>query len=224
MGKTVLPIHGEDHCPGGPDPIPCLGGPVHWAKVYNSNPIARAAGAGQTLVASYNNGFIDADSDVLTLDANNIPQIHAPGIYVVKADVSFGFGGVSTGLAFQVMARMYYDIAISGGTPHDWRWSWRPVGGAGVITGAGPQGHKYRGGTYPYADLDNLGAHFPNWVIDDVLMISQIPEGIPVPLNMYLLAVLNQANDTNVADAFEHQLYVARVGMPRTLTGGTAYI
>lgn len=24
----VLPIHGSDHCPGGPDPIPCLGAPI----------------------------------------------------------------------------------------------------------------------------------------------------------------------------------------------------
>jgi len=24
MSKVVLPIHGPDHCPGGPDPIPCL--------------------------------------------------------------------------------------------------------------------------------------------------------------------------------------------------------
>ncbi|MDQ3671685.1 MAG: hypothetical protein M3364_04500 [Actinomycetota bacterium] len=30
MTKTVLPIHGADHCPGGPDPIPCLGGGAYF--------------------------------------------------------------------------------------------------------------------------------------------------------------------------------------------------
>lgn len=30
--RIVLPIHGEDHCPGGPDPIPCLVKP--WALLY----------------------------------------------------------------------------------------------------------------------------------------------------------------------------------------------
>ena len=31
MTKVVVPNHGPDHCPGGPDPIPCLtGGTVPW--------------------------------------------------------------------------------------------------------------------------------------------------------------------------------------------------
>lgn len=33
--RVVLPIHGLDHCPGGPDPIPCLGTAVVIMQVWN---------------------------------------------------------------------------------------------------------------------------------------------------------------------------------------------
>lgn len=33
--RVILPIHGQDHCPGGPDPIPCLVN-VPWIAVYDN--------------------------------------------------------------------------------------------------------------------------------------------------------------------------------------------
>lgn len=34
--RQVIPIHGGDHCPGGPDPIPCLeSSPTVWAALSN---------------------------------------------------------------------------------------------------------------------------------------------------------------------------------------------
>lgn len=35
MSKQVLPIHGDQHCPGGPDPIPCLGVQIFRAQKYS---------------------------------------------------------------------------------------------------------------------------------------------------------------------------------------------
>jgi hypothetical protein len=34
MSKDVVPIHGEDHCPGGPDEIPCLANDA-WIALYD---------------------------------------------------------------------------------------------------------------------------------------------------------------------------------------------
>lgn len=32
MTKLVLPIHGDQHCPGGPDPLPCLASGGPWIR------------------------------------------------------------------------------------------------------------------------------------------------------------------------------------------------
>jgi hypothetical protein len=36
VSKAVVPIHGSDHCPGGPDPIPCLTSAIRpWAQLMD---------------------------------------------------------------------------------------------------------------------------------------------------------------------------------------------
>ena len=43
--RVILPIHGADHCPGGPDPIPCLSTPAIIFSGYDFS------GVGDNLVA-----------------------------------------------------------------------------------------------------------------------------------------------------------------------------
>lgn len=199
--------------------------PFPWVFVYNSNPILISAHTASTpvQVPSYNSDFSDTDPTVLSLSGSNIPRIHQPGFYVVKAFFNFGTGGASTGLAYQVLIQLIYDIGSAPGTPHEWRWSHHTPSGAGEGAGYGATYHRMKSGTYPYADLDVIGADAGGG-LTEFLMISQIPTGLSVPVNIMHVQAENQAGDTNVSDAYYFQLYVARLGSVRSASGGDGYI
>jgi hypothetical protein len=64
MGKTVLPIHGEDHCPGGPDPLPCLG-PMPWVRRRFTDTVGSlSCPDANDVVVTYNDGGDEGSAEV----------------------------------------------------------------------------------------------------------------------------------------------------------------
>lgn len=61
--RVVLPIHGQDHCPGGPDPIPCLG-VVDYFRAVLFLTIGNAVSVGSTMVDVEYNTWENSNSAV----------------------------------------------------------------------------------------------------------------------------------------------------------------
>lgn len=95
MSKDVLPIHGPDHCPGGPDPIPCLTQPwviLRGAEVESDGSGINVPVRYQYAAKNYDPGNIfniDQQIDGFRL------QVTEEGIYLI--DGVFLWESVATG-------------------------------------------------------------------------------------------------------------------------------
>lgn len=99
MGDAVKPaLHGRDHCPGGTDPIPCLGGSVFRALHYNDDVGDDITVGGATNVDITYNYWNDADYNpsifrpetslggTPTLGTHNVQRVEllASGFYIIS--------------------------------------------------------------------------------------------------------------------------------------------
>ena len=90
--KFVVPIHGSDHCPGGPDPIPCLTSNLPWARI--SFPFAAAAQSiannsitNVEMVDDYNMAAGEGGENYFDRTTNFNVRIKQAGWYSVTAQV-----------------------------------------------------------------------------------------------------------------------------------------
>lgn len=101
MSDAVKPaLHGRDHCPGGTDPIPCLGANVFRALHFNDAVGDDITVGGTTNVDVTYNWWNDADYDrtifepgpaTPVLGTNNVQQVGLlkSGLYVISWGVNF---------------------------------------------------------------------------------------------------------------------------------------
>lgn len=94
--RLVLPIHGADHCPGGPDEIPCLGAQVFRALHYNDDVGDDITVGGTTNVDITYNYWENPNSAIFrpetsggatpTLGTHNVQRVEllVPGYYVIS--------------------------------------------------------------------------------------------------------------------------------------------
>ena len=196
----------------------------HWALAYNNTPILRGAGSAATKVASFASGFVDSAAGFLSLDGNNKIRISSPGAYWCHAKIGFGVGGVSTGTAISARVQMRYDWGVAGGSPHDWRWLYRIIGGAGEGQGDGPSMTVWRGGGSipPYGDP----APPPSMAVEEggtqagtvngMLVVSRINGSVPME---FIIDNVRAAAGTFTGDAFYHSIAVMYMGIPNSLAG-----
>jgi hypothetical protein len=112
--KEVVPIHGGDHCPGGPDPIPCLTATVPFFRAY------RWGVASQTINNTFD-AYVRWDryqtSDAAKIDIAgwqagtpdffNEITLSARGLYTISCLFDGSFSGATTG---------NFGIALEGAT------------------------------------------------------------------------------------------------------------
>lgn len=95
--KTVLPIHGADHCPGGPDPLPCLASaagavPTPWATARNVTlSTSVASGTAWTNIALPD--IVVAGSQAALTAVTDGIQIDENGIYLIVLTCGWQSGG-----------------------------------------------------------------------------------------------------------------------------------
>ena len=95
--KFVVPIHGSDHCPGGPDPIPCLGGAiVEWGNVAEIVTLSVATGSTGTFIQWQMDRTPPGNQYVVSnmaTDATKPFKLQANGWYSFIPDVEFTGAG-----------------------------------------------------------------------------------------------------------------------------------
>lgn len=108
MTKVVVPIHGRDHCPGGPDPIPCLGADGAFFRAYlmrypGSPQAAAISGIGTTNVQLRYDWWENSDPDVfepraytggsnppvMSTDLLGSVRLYQPGHYTICVGALF---------------------------------------------------------------------------------------------------------------------------------------
>jgi hypothetical protein len=115
MTKVVLPIHGGDHCPGGPDPIPCLGGTFPWVILRESISIEHSGDGVPVAVGfSYFTKNYDPNNIFDATDINPIGfqlTVNEEGIYLIDSvcDFTDGFGSGSGTATFDLNPDDCYD-------------------------------------------------------------------------------------------------------------------
>lgn len=114
MEKQVLPIHGDQHCPGGPDPIPCLTNSVPFFRAYKWN-------AALQTVVNNQDAYIQFDryqtSDATKMDIDgwiagtpdvfNEITLSARGLYAISILLGLDEAGAFTGT---------FGVALEGST------------------------------------------------------------------------------------------------------------
>jgi hypothetical protein len=111
---ALVPIHGRDHCPGGPDPIPCLGrNPIEW--VYYESTTNWGSGGLTTLSFTLESGNYDAVTPTFDISSGN-PQINKDGHYQTQVAV-FNYSSLP---GVQTLIRADFE-RVSGPTPTSWR-------------------------------------------------------------------------------------------------------
>lgn len=221
---ALVPIHGRDHCPGGPDEIPCLNvSAIDWFFAFASSPVARAASASPS-AAEFSNYFLDGSGLYLDVWTNDTPLIKGPGVYVVYGAIAFGQGGSATRNAYWTGYQLLFDIAALGGTPvAKWRWLSHYAGGSGEGAGYGPSLTVFRGDKFntPPTDGTVLAPSISMWGIAttsaepggsmlSLLAVDQVPTA-GVPLKMMVGGGNDESGDA-VTDSYQWQIAVARLG------------
>ena len=121
--RVILPIHGADHCPGGPDPIPCLTDEIKYI-------VCKDIATGQT--------FATGGSDILwQVNVNAYPECFTPLNTEFSPDynqiriLEDGLYTVTCNLNVNTTAEHYVTIysvdAGSGGVLHHREFLMKPV-------------------------------------------------------------------------------------------------
>jgi hypothetical protein len=89
--RLVLPIHGGDHCPGGPDPIPCLSSEIPWARRSKGFDASNQTIGTGTLTAvtfnhDYNMGASESGEPYFDAVSDSI-EILQDGLYLITGEV-----------------------------------------------------------------------------------------------------------------------------------------
>lgn len=93
MSGQVVPIHGRDHCPGGPDPIPCLDTNRPWARIArrfadSNQVISNVSFTEIDTTTDWNVGAGESGNGVFTVDhTTNILEVEIAAVILVHCRV-----------------------------------------------------------------------------------------------------------------------------------------
>ena len=106
--KFVIPIHGGDHCPGGPDPIPCLGNPIAFRATFSGS--LSVGNLSETIILF--NTWENEDSSIFgeTLFSGSLQKVslRRAGVYAVTLQIIW-----NTNFAFRCEALVLDDSGAS---------------------------------------------------------------------------------------------------------------
>jgi hypothetical protein len=97
MGNPAIPKHGEDHCPDGPDPLPCLSRPVIRASNSSYQVTVPHLNDQELQFDQYENG--DPSTFDVTLSTGRLRFVHLlrVGVYALTCRVTWESGSGDIG-------------------------------------------------------------------------------------------------------------------------------
>lgn len=198
--KQVLPIHGPDHGPGGPDPIPTVSAGLKWAHVLASAvSITPSSGDYQftftNLYASDSDTFELAD---VTASRAAYLQVNTPGVYTVQ----YTAGGTS------VWDNTYYTkltpMMELSGSPADLIPNLDTFGPDFSLNQFNPDSEMFDGETAHKNLWDEVSF---NWDPDNP--VSDLDDENPLKLSMRVETV-----EATAAKLLQAEMYIVRIGDP----------
>lgn len=108
MSRQILPMHGRTHCPGGSDPIPCIGLPKYAYLTRTTEDAALSfgtpPGGGFSVTVPWKHFstndekvFGTSDATIGTAPSNAVDDIYLllmkPGVYYAQMELAWNLGG-----------------------------------------------------------------------------------------------------------------------------------